>query len=158
MATRALPESPLTAADVARGVCRLLHRQGAAVLTEVSLANGRRADVMALCRDGRLIIAEIKVAVGDLKGDRKWPDYLDYCDAFYWAIPAGFNAALLEQDCFAPGSCGLIIGDRFDAAIVRAPAEDKLAAGRRRAATLLFARVAASRLLRATDPFCDEAA
>ena len=33
---------------------------------------------------------EIKVALADLKGDNKWPEYLDYCDLFYYAIPPDF--------------------------------------------------------------------
>ena len=46
-----LADAPLIAADVARGVARLLFRHDFMALCEVPLGNGRRADIMAL--DGR---------------------------------------------------------------------------------------------------------
>ncbi|MGB3723242.1 MAG: MmcB family DNA repair protein [Pacificimonas sp.] len=154
MATAFL-DSPLTAQDVARGIGRLFWNQKRHMLTEVMLPGGRRVDIMALGVDGRLTVVEIKVSVADLRGDRKWPDYLDWCDNFYWGIPAGFDAELLEEECFSPGSCGLIVADRFEAAVLRRPCEDKLSAPRRKRATLLFARAAAARMMRANDPFLE---
>ena len=67
----------LVAADVLRGTCRWLVRAGVAPLAEVPLANSRRADIMGLDAQGRLTIVEIKVSLADLRGDRKWPEYLD---------------------------------------------------------------------------------
>lgn len=148
-------DAPLTAQDVARGIGRLFWNQKRSMLTEVMLPGGRRVDIMALGADGRLTVVEIKVSVADLRGDRKWPDYLDWCDEFYWGIPAGFDPALLEEECFSPGSCGLIVADRFEAAILRPPCEDRLSAPRRKRATLLFARTASARMMRANDPFLE---
>src|ERR1700678_3191155 len=68
------------AADVARGVSRLLMQEGFSPILEFSLANGRRLDVAALGPDGTVVGVEIKVAIGDLKADGKWPDYLAFCD------------------------------------------------------------------------------
>ncbi|MEE4348957.1 MAG: MmcB family DNA repair protein [Pacificimonas sp.] len=152
-----VPEPPaaerLTAADVARGVGRWFWQRKAVCLTEVMLPGGRRVDVMALNADGTLTVVEIKVAVGDLKGDRKWPDYLEWCDEFYWGIPAGFDAGLLDEDCYEPGSCGLLIADRYEATALRPPRPDKLSAPRRKRATALFARAAASRLMQVRDEY-----
>lgn len=128
----------------------------AVCLTEVILPGGRRVDVMALHPDGSVSIVEIKVAVADLRGDRKWPDYLDWCDEFYWGIPAGFDSDLLEEECFAPGRCGLIVADRFGAEALRPPCRDKLSAPRRKRATALFARTAAARLMRTRDEFLED--
>ena len=69
--------SSSTAADVARGVARLLLRDGYAPILEFTLPNGRRLDVAAIGPGGEILGVEIKVALADLKGDGKWPEYLD---------------------------------------------------------------------------------
>lgn len=142
--------SPL-ASDVARGVTRLFHRADICAYCEVPLPNGRRADVMGVDAKGKLVIVEIKVAKADLTGDGKWRDYLDFCDRFYWAVPA-MLAPICEGEDYLPGSAGLIVADRYDAVIAREAAELGLAAARRKAETLRFARRAARRLAAALDP------
>ena len=78
--------------------CRALAHRGFATLPEVSLANGRRADILALGRDGDLIIVEIKSSVADFQSDRKWPQYRDYCDRLYFAVSADFPQELIPED------------------------------------------------------------
>ena len=151
-----LADSPLVAADVARGVGRLLWRAGIAPLTEVPLGNARRADVLGLGADGCLTLVEIKVSLADLRGDLKWPEYLDYCDRFYWAVPIGFTLVPFEEAWFLPERAGLIAADRWDAAELRPPRKVPMAAARRKAETLRFARRAAQRLLWAADPGAGE--
>ena len=150
------PALSLNAGDVARGVSRLLLRWGAAPLTEVPIGCGRRADIMAIDAAGRLTIVEIKVALGDLRGDRKWRDYLGHCDRFFWAVPAGFGLAPFDDAALDPANTGVIVADRFDAEAVRPaqwqPLGVPLAPARRRAETLAFARRAALRTLVSIDP------
>jgi len=150
--TPVVDDLPLIAADVARGVSRLLFRHDYMALTEVPLANGRRADIMALDSRGQVIIIEIKVSRADLRGDAKWPDYLDYCDRFFWAVPTGFDLAPFEEDGFRPDCCGLIVADRYDAAILREAPVRAMAAARRKSEVLRFARRAAWRVLASQDP------
>ena len=145
-------DAPLAAADVARGVARLLWRQDLVALCEVSLGNGRRADLMALDARGCITIVEIKVSRADLRGDGKWPDYLDYCDRFCWAVPTGFALGPFEEAHFRPDIAGLIVADRYDAEEVRPPAHRPMPPARRRVETLRFARRAATRLLGGLDP------
>ena len=140
------------ARDVARGVTRLFFRQDLFAMCEVPLPNGRRADMMAIDAKGCLTIVEIKVSRADLRGDGKWPDYLDYCDRFFWAVPTGFALDLFETDGFRPDVAGLIVADRYDAAVLREPAHRPLAPARRKAETLRFARRAARRLVSDIDP------
>jgi len=153
-----LPESPcfadapLIAQDVARGVTRLFFRGDMFALCEVPLPNGRRADMMAIDARGQLIIVEIKVSRADLMADCKWTDYLDYCDLFYWAVPSGFGLAPFEEDGFGAGCAGLIVADRYDAEVIRPAPHRPLAAPRRKAETLRFARRAARRLAGDLDP------
>jgi hypothetical protein len=144
--------APLIAADVARGVARLLWRQDCVSLCEVPLGNGRRADIMALDAKGCVTIVEIKCSRADLRGDMKWQDYLDYCDRFYWAVPAGFILDPFEEAYFRPDIAGLIVADRYDAELLRQPATRPLAGARRKAETLRFARRAAQRVLGSLDP------
>ena len=143
------------AADVARGVSRLLFRHDMIALCEVPLGNGRRADLMAIDSRGQIAIVEIKVSRADLLGDGKWRDYLDYCDRFYWAVPSGFDLSPFDSDPFSPALCGLLVADRYDAEIVRDAACVPLAAARRKAETLRFARRAGRRLLGQLDPELD---
>jgi hypothetical protein len=143
---------PLAAQDVARGVTRLFFRSDLFTLCEVPLPNGRRADMMAIGPKGELVIVEIKVSRADLLGDRKWCDYLDYCDRFFWAVPAGFGLEPFDGDGLGPDCAGLIVADRYDAEVVRAAPHRPLAAPRRKAETLRFARRAAQRLVGDLDP------
>src|SRR5665213_2451479 len=148
MASLAAPcfaDAPLVARDVARGVTRLFFNHDLFALCEVPLPNGRRADMMAIDGDGLITIVEIKVSRADLLGDCKWPDYLEHCDRFLWAVPAGFDLSPFERECFRPDICGLLVADRYDAAIVREPALRKLAPARRKVEILRFARRAARR-------------
>lgn len=148
-ALRALPldgRQSATAASVQRGVRRLLAHLGQASLPEFSLANGRRADVIALAPCGRLTIIEIKSSVADFRADRKWPDYRDFCDRFFFAIPDGVPEDLI------PESAGLILADGFGAAILREAPEHPLAGARRKAVMLRFAHAAAATLHRLADP------
>lgn len=149
-------DGPPVAADVARGVTRLFCRQDLFAICEMPLPNGRRADLMAIDPKGCLTIVEIKVAKADLVGDGKWTDYLDYCDRFFWAVPP-YLAHLLEEERFLPGDAGLIVADRYDAAVVRHPAHRPLAPARRKAELLRFARRAARRLAAQIDPSLGEA-
>src|SRR6201994_4300611 len=105
--------STSTAAEVARGIFRLLLQEGYSPILEFTLPNGRRLDVAALGPDGAMLGVEIKVSVADLKGDAKWPDYLEFCELFYFAIPPEF------PDHHVPDGTGLIVADRYGGAIVR---------------------------------------
>src|SRR3569623_867990 len=146
------PESPLCAIDVARGVTRMLLRHDLVAMGEVPLDGGRRADLMAIDSRGNIVIVEIKVSRAELLGDGKWTDYLGSCVLFYWAVPACFNAAPLDGEAFLPARTGVIIADRYDAAIVREAHSEPLAAATRKRATLAFARRAGRRLLGVIAP------
>ncbi|WHQ67713.1 MmcB family DNA repair protein [Methylorubrum extorquens] len=138
-------QSP-TALNIQRGVRRLLAEMGCVSLPEFSLANGRRADVIALCGAGRLTIIEIKSSVADFRADRKWPDYRDYCDRFFFAIPETVPESLIPEEC------GLIVADSFGAAILRKPPDHPLSPARRKSVTLRFAHSAAGLLHALADP------
>jgi hypothetical protein len=130
---------PETTQAVTRGAGRLLAALGYAPLAEVVLPNGRRADLMALGPKGELVIAEVKSSREDYLTDLKWGDYLPYCDAFYFAVAPEFPRDLLPEEP------GLIVADGFGGAVLRDAPLSPLVAARRKALTLAFGRLAASR-------------
>jgi hypothetical protein len=111
---------------------------------------------MAIDSKGGFTIVEIKVAKADLLGDGKWLDYLEYCDRFFWAVPPHL-ANILEGERYLPREAGLIVADRYDAAVMREAAHRPLAPARRKAELLRFARRAARRLSAQVDPSLGEA-
>jgi hypothetical protein len=110
---------------------------------------------MALNLRGEIVIVEVKVSRADLIGDGKWTDYLAHCDRYFWAVPAGFDLAPLERPDFLPERAGVIVADRYDAAILREARTVPLASATRRKCTLAFARRAARRVITLTDPDAD---
>jgi len=131
---------PEITAALARGVTRMLFDHGLASILEVPLSNGRRADVMALAPGGEIWIVETKSCLEDFAVDQKWPDYREYCDYFFFAVTEAFPCERLPEDA------GLIVADQFGGAILRESPRRPLAGARRKAVTLLFARLAAMRL------------
>ncbi len=129
-----------TAFAIQRGVARLLRDHNYAMLTEFTLASGRRADIMGLSTEGQLWIIEIKSSPEDYHADGKWHEYRDFCDRFSFAIPQTMDSTLI------PDHAGLIVADQWGAEILRPASEHPLHAARRKAITHNFARTAAQRL------------
>ena len=137
---------PETTAAVTRGAARLLVDLGYAPLAEVTLPNGRRADLMALGRKGEIFIVEVKSSVEDFRTDQKWWEYQPYCDAFAFAVAPDFPRQVLPEEP------GLIVADGFGGAVLREAPVSPLATARRKALTLAFARLAALRATGAPAP------
>jgi hypothetical protein len=135
-----------TALKVARGTARLLHAHGLCVVSELPLASGRRADLVALGDDGEIWIVEIKSSVADFRADQKWMDYRLHCDRLFFATT-------LEVPCdIFPKDVGLIVADAYGAQIVCEAPEHRLHGSTRRSMTLAIARAAANRLQWLIDP------
>lgn len=138
-------QSP-TAAAIQRGTGRMLLNAGFASISELSLVNGRRADLIAINSRGEIWIVEIKSSPADYLSDHKWHDYMAYCDRFYFAIPPDMDPGLIDE------TAGLMIADAWGAEIVREAGEARLSGARRKAVTLLLARSASLRLQSTIDP------
>ena len=138
-------QSP-TALKIARGTTRLLHSLGYSVVSELPLASGRRADLVALGAGGELWIVEIKSSIADFRADQKWMDYRLHCDRLFFATT-------LDVPCeIFPPDTGLIVADAYGASIHCDAPEHKLHASTRRSVMLAFARAAALRLAALADP------
>jgi hypothetical protein len=140
------------AQSVARGICRLFARNDIWCIPEMPLRNGRRADLMGIDPKGQVVIVEIKVSRADLLGDAKWTDYLEFCDRFYWGLAPELDRTCLEGEEFLPASCGVIVGDAYDAEILRPAPTRPLAAARRKVEVERLARAALRRHLMLSDP------
>jgi hypothetical protein len=138
-------QSP-TALAVARGTQRLLVAHGLSCVSELPLASGRRADLVALRHDGEIWIVEIKSSIEDFRVDQKWPDYRLHCDRLFFATAAHVPAEIFPEDA------GLIVADAYGAELLREAPEHRLHASTRRRMMLAFAHAAARRLQALSDP------
>ena len=139
-------DDPFPGQLLARGTCRHLLEHGFVTVEELVPAPGLRVDVMALGRKGELWIIECKSGMADFRADRKWMNYLPFCDRFFWAVDSSFPTEHL------PDETGLIVADGYDAEILRMGPENRLPGGRRRTLLQKFARHAALRLHGWRDP------
>ncbi len=135
-----------TAVMIARGVRRLLRARGFSSLTELSLIDGRRADIVAVNGEGEVLIVEVKSSPADVRADRKWRDYVAACDRLYFAISESTPAAIM------PAEAGLIMADPYGAEVLREAEFRRMASATRRALLIRFALAAADRLHRLADP------
>jgi hypothetical protein len=135
-----------TALAIQRGVGRMLRVSGFHMVSELGLASGRRADIVALGANGDIWIVEIKSSIEDFRVDQKWPDYRDHCDRLFFATHTGVPAEIFPTDA------GLILADGYGAAVIREAPEHRLAGATRRAMLLRFAQAAAGRLHGLIDP------
>lgn len=128
---------------VRRGVQILLNEMRHAVLPELSLSSGRRADLISISAKGEIWIIEIKSSIEDFRVDRKWPDYRQHCDRLFFATHNGVPLDIFPQDC------GMFVSDGYGAHIVREAPEHKLPPATRKSLMLDFSRAAARRLMMA---------
>jgi hypothetical protein len=115
-------------------------------VSELALASGRRADLVALGGDGELWIVEIKSSVADFRADHKWLDYRMHCDRLFFATTMQVPCEIFPKDT------GLIVADAFGAEITCEAPEHRLHAATRKSIMLAFARAAALRLSALADP------
>jgi len=131
---------------IARGVMRHFAQIGLSSLSEFSPTRGLRVDIITLGISGEIWIVECKSGQSDFKSDKKWQNYLDWCDRYFWAVDANFPINILPSDT------GIIIADAYDASILREAPLNKLSAARRKKIMNSVARSACNRLLLHTDP------
>jgi hypothetical protein len=137
---------PERTAGVRRAASRLCRALGWSPLHEVALPNGRRADLLALRRDGDFVCVEVKSGASDFLSDSKWPEYRDFSDYLFFAVDSDFPLSLL------PAEVGVIVTAGDEAAVLREAPARRLAPARRRALLHRFATLAACRLENMADP------
>lgn len=134
---------------IRRGVCRRLRAESIALIPEVTLRSGRRADLVGLAADGAITIIEIKSSVEDFRADSKWQDYCQHADHFFFATGPHVPPEIFPQ------AAGLIVADPYGAEILRPAACAKLPAATRKEMLIRIARAGALRLHDLEDPDCE---
>src|SRR6476660_7840176 len=86
------------AAETQRGVCRALRALGHSVVTELSLANGRRADVERLSPGGDIWSVMIKSCLLDFQTVVITMQYRPHCDRLYFAGSRDFPCHVIPND------------------------------------------------------------
>ena len=74
---------PQATMQIMRGTLRMLRARDLSPLAELTLGNGRRADIVAVGRRGEIWIVEVKSSLEDYRADHKWQEYDGYCDRFF---------------------------------------------------------------------------
>ena len=139
-------ETSKNVSRIARGVMRHFAQIGMHSLSEFSPARGLRVDIITLGMSDEIWIVECKSGQSDFKSDKKWQNYLDWCDRYFWAVDGKFPIDIL------PSETGVIIADAYDASILREAPLNKLPAARRKKITKSIAISACKSLLTHTDP------
>ena len=89
-------------------IARSYFGQGDGVLREFKLKNRRRVDLVIINEKGWIIIIEIKSSPADFLSDKKWGEYIDWADQFYFGVAYNFPISIL------PKEHGIITTDGFD--------------------------------------------
>tara|TARA_A100001388_G_scaffold137779_1_gene102119 strand:+ start:227 stop:664 length:438 start_codon:yes stop_codon:yes gene_type:complete len=89
-------------------IARSYFGQGDGVLREFKLKNRRRVDLVTINDKGWIIIIEIKSSPEDFLSDKKWSEYIDWADQFYFGVAHNFPISIL------PKEHGIITTDGFD--------------------------------------------
>ncbi|WP_105440124.1 MmcB family DNA repair protein [Neorhizobium sp. T25_13] len=126
---------------VRKGVQILLHDMRHAILPELVLSSGRRADLVTISEKGEIWIVEIKTSIEDFRVDRKWPEYRYFCDRLFFATHKDVPLDIFPEDC------GLFLSDGYGGHLLRDAPEHRLPPATRKAMTLNFSRAAAQRLM-----------
>ena len=140
------PTFPERAFAIRRAAARLCLRLAWAPLHEVSLPNGRRADILALRGDGGFACIEVKSGIRDFLTDQKWWEYREFCDNLYFAVDCDFPLEILPEET------GLVVVADHHAELIREAPEHRLSAARRTALLRRWALLAGSRLAVLEDP------
>ena len=80
------------------------------VLREFKLKVRRRVDLIAVSEKGHISIVEIKSSPQDFFSDKKWTEYIEWADKFYFGVGEDFPLKILPE----AERSGIIITDGFD--------------------------------------------
>ena len=129
-------------ARITAAIARMFTERGEACIREFTVKSGRRVDVISLAKGGEITVVEVKSSRQDFLSDRKWHEYPEWADRFYFAVDDSFDRDLL------PGAdiCGIIITDGFDCFEAQPAPLAKLKPARRAHLTRRLAHVAMRRL------------
>ncbi len=124
-AQKTMNEDILTTQRIIDAIARSYYGQGDGVLREFRLKVRRRVDLITITNKGLITIIEIKSSPEDFRSDKKWGEYIEWADRFYFGVGDNFPIDILPKDH------GIIITDGFDCHEARPSAVNKLNGTRR---------------------------
>ena len=132
--------------EILQKTMRFLSLKGYKVLSEFALPNKKRVDIIAINLKKEIIIVEVKSNKRSLKYDKKWKNYLNYCNYFYFAC----NDNLKDFD-FAE-NIGVIQNNSNNTKIIRKSKYKKLSENKKKQLIFKIALSAISKFHRLIDP------
>ena len=118
-------EDILTTRRITDAIARSYYGQGDGVLREFRLKVRRRVDLITITDKGLITIIEIKSSPEDFRSDKKWGEYIEWADRFYFGVGDNFPIDIL------PKEHGIIKTDGFDCHEARPSPVNKLNGSRR---------------------------
>ena len=106
-------------------IARSYYERGDGVLREFKLRVKRRVDLVTINDKGWITIIEIKSSVADFRHDKKWNEYIEWADQFFFGVAHNFPIDIL------PKEHGIITTDGFDIYTVQPSPVQKLNGSRR---------------------------
>ena len=118
-----------------------LYNKGYIVASEVTLPNGKRADVIGYDEVGRIVIVEVKVTASDFLQDKKWESYLTFCDEFYFLISDEAQCAYYRPPYYQKGKHVGLLEETKNTLKIKEPHIQALKANEREKIQFLISRV-----------------
>ena len=132
---------------ILRNTMRFLSNKGYKMITEFALPNKKRVDLIGINREKKVIIIEVKSNFMSIKKDKKWENYLNYCNLFYFAL-----SEVPEKFKFKK-KIGFIKSTRLETKIVKDCEYIKMKKLKKNKIIFNFAASAAYKFHRLVDPF-----
>ena len=134
--------SKLDTHKITDAVARMFIRErNNGVLREFKLKVRRRVDLIAVSEKGHIAIVEIKSTPQDFLSDKKWTEYIEWADKFYFGVGEDFPLEILPK----ADRAGIIITDGFDCHEVQPAPFKKLNGSRRNTLVREIAKVSMRR-------------
>ena len=125
---------------------QFLSLKGYKVLSEFALPNKKRVDIIAINSEKKIIIVEVKSNKNGIKNDKKWKNYLNYCNYFYFAC----NGKL--KDLNLSKNIGIIQNTSSNIKIIKKSKYKKLSQNKKNKLIFKIALSATSKFHRLIDP------
>ena len=132
--------------EILQKTMQFLSLKGYKVLSEFALPNKKRVDIIAINLKRKIIIVEVKSNKKSLKYDKKWKNYLNYCNYFYFAC----NDKL--KDFNFSENIGVIQNNSNNIKIIRKSKYKKLSENKKKQLIFKIALSATSKFHRLIDP------
>ena len=93
---------------ILQNTMRFLSAKGYRVLSEFALPNKKRVDIIGINLKKEIVIVEVKSNKNGIKLDKKWKNYLNYCNYFYFACSEKLNLNFSENIGIIRNNCNKI--------------------------------------------------